>query len=87
MQIYNFLYQKKKYLFVQTFMSYFDFFITQSFKIMTSQKNDGITKYAIAYLEKKALNIFETTRVYSNIIDKVSLNQDKINGSFKLFTL
>ena len=68
-------------------MSYFDFFITQSFKIMTSQKNDGITKYAIAYLEKKALNIFETTRVYSNIIDKVSLNQDKINGSFKLFTL
>ena len=54
---------------------------------MTSQKNDGITKYAIAYLEKKALNIFETTRVYSNIIDKVSLNQDKINGSFKLFTL
>ena len=87
MQIYNFLYQKKKYIFVQTFMSYFDIFITQSFKILASQKIDGITKYAIAYLEKKAVNIFETTRMYPNIIDKVSLNQDKINGSFKLFIL
>ena len=68
-------------------MSYFDFFITQNFKIMTSQKNDDITKCVIAYLEKKTLNIFETTRMYSNIINKVSLNQDTINGSFKLFVL
>ena len=67
-------------------MSYFDFFITQNFKIMTSQKHDDITKCVIAYLQKKALNIFETTRMYSNIINKVSLNQETINGSFKLFT-
>ena len=54
---------------------------------MTSQKNDDTTKCVIAYLEKKTLNIFETTRMYSNIINKVSLNQDTINGSFKLFVL
>ena len=59
-------------------MSYLDFFITQNFKIMTSQKNDDVIKCVIAYLEKKALNIFEITRMYSNIIDKVSLNQDTI---------
>ena len=68
-------------------MSYFDFFIIQNFKIMSSQKNDDITECVIAYLEKKAQNIFETTRMHSSIINKVGGNKDTINDSFKLFVL
>ena len=50
-------------------MSYSDFFITKNFMIMVSQKKkDDITKSVIPYLENRALNIFETTRIYSNII-------------------
>ena len=55
---------------------------------MTSKKKkDDITKCVITYLGKKAQNIFGANRMYSNIIDKVSLNQDTIKGFFKSFVL